>query len=153
MTEIERRSEEARAHIRATIMNEFCDVMHKTGLPPMTVMRLAAQAIGSIYREVADVHTGPTACSCGWHPCNGSDMELLSAALKSACQRCGSDDLRQMRVIGNAQLSSIFQLSAGISRHIQVDYSSLLRPELSSYCHAIYIFEIGRQLIDKYLRH
>ncbi len=103
MAEMERRSEEASAHIRATIMNEFCEVMHKTGLSPIAVMRLAAQAVGSIYREVADVHACPDGCPCGWRPHEVSDIEVLGAALAAACrQHRRSHDLRLMRVIGSA---------------------------------------------------
>jgi hypothetical protein len=32
MEEMKCRHELAQSHIRATIMNEFCEVMHKTGL-------------------------------------------------------------------------------------------------------------------------
>lgn len=54
--EIERRHDEAEAHIRATMMNELCEVMHRTDLPPMALLRLAARSVGSIYREMADAH-------------------------------------------------------------------------------------------------
>ncbi|WP_406873466.1 hypothetical protein WHT83_07725 [Aminobacter sp. P9b] len=102
LSENERRHEEAQAHIRATIMNEFCEVMRKTGLPPMVVMRLAAQAVGSIYRETADAHSGPAACPCGWCPREGTDVDVLCAALLAACTRRMGRDLRSMAIAGTA---------------------------------------------------
>lgn len=100
--EIEDCQEDAEAHIRATIMKEFCEVIQKTGLPPMAVMRLAALSLGSIYREVADAHSGCDPCPCGWRPHEGSDIDLLCTALLTACRRRCNDDLRQMRVAGTA---------------------------------------------------
>ncbi|WP_195176283.1 hypothetical protein [Mesorhizobium sp. INR15] len=100
--EVERRHEEAEAHIRKTIMNEFCEIMHKSGLPPMAVMRLAARSIGMIYREVADAHSGPEACPCGWRPNEVVDVEVLGMALMTACERCQVRDLRHMRIAGTA---------------------------------------------------
>jgi len=101
-TEAERRREEAEAHIRATIINELCQVMEKTGLPPMAVLRLAAQSVGSIYREMADAHGGINPCPCGWHPHHASDVETLNMALLRACERYRMHDLRQMRIAGTA---------------------------------------------------
>ena len=99
MAEIERRSEEASAHIRATIMNEFCEVMHKTGLSPIAVMRLAAQAVGSIYREVWPTFTlaPPVVLAAGVlmrRPTSRCSAWLLrrravSSALNMICGRCG----------------------------------------------------------------
>lgn len=90
--------EQARSHIRATIMNEFCEVMQKTGLAPIEVMRLAAEAVGVVYREVADAHSGPDACACGWRP-RESDVGLLCAALMSAY---GEHHLRSIQIAGTA---------------------------------------------------
>lgn len=100
--EDERRHEEAQAHIRATIMNEFCEVMRKTGLPPMVVMRLAAQAVGSIYRETSDAHSGPAACTCGWCPRQEADVDMLCSALLAACGRRSSRNLHLMPIAGTA---------------------------------------------------
>ena len=102
MMEIERRQEEAQAHIRATIMNEFCRVMNQSGLPPMAVMRLAAQPVGSIYREVAETHSGPNACPCNWRPNEQTDVDVLCTALLAAIRFKPVQDLRAMRPIGSA---------------------------------------------------
>ena len=100
--EIERRQNEAEAHIRATVMNELCEVMHKVGLPPMAVLHLAARSIGTIYREMADAHSGIDPCPCGWRPHPATDVEVLGMALMVACERRRSNDLRMMRMAGTA---------------------------------------------------
>lgn len=100
--EIERRHDEAEAHIRATVMNELCEVMRRAGLSPMAVLRLAARSIGTIYREMAEAHSGMDPCSCGWRPHPASDVELLGMALMTACEQRRAADLRLMRVADNA---------------------------------------------------
>ena len=99
---IERRYDEAEGHVRATVMNELCEVMHKCSLPPMAVLRLAARSIGMIYREMADAHSGIEPCSCGWQPHPATDVELLGMALMTACEQHRTVDLRLMRVAGSA---------------------------------------------------
>jgi hypothetical protein len=64
----------------------------------MEVMRLAAEAVGSIYRQV-DAHSGPDACSCGWRPQETDDVGVLCAALMSAY---GEHGLRNMQIAGTA---------------------------------------------------
>lgn len=100
--EVENRHAEAEAHIRATVMNEICEVMHRAGLPPMVVLRLAARSIGTIYREMAEAHTGIEPCPCGWRPDAASDMEVLRSALVAACDRRRTADLRLMQIAGRA---------------------------------------------------
>ncbi|WEX08227.1 hypothetical protein [Chelativorans sp. AA-79] len=100
--ETERRLEEAEAHIRTAMAKEFCHVMDKTGLPPMAVLRLAAQAVGSIYCEAADAHSGPRACPCGWCPHQPSDIEILGMALVTACRMRRAEDLASTPVAGTA---------------------------------------------------
>ena len=100
--EVERRHDEAEAHIRATVMNELCDVMHKANLPPMAVLRLAARSIGVIYREMADAHSGVDPCPCGWRPHEAAEIDMLVMALMTACQRRAGRDLRLMHVAGSA---------------------------------------------------
>lgn len=105
MTQIEdweRRQEQAREHIRATIMNEFCEVMRTSGLPPMVMMRLAAQSVGAVYREMAAAHSGADPCPCGWRPNETHDIELMSSALRTACKRTPGFDLVAMEVVGRA---------------------------------------------------
>ncbi|CAH1662319.1 hypothetical protein [Chelatococcus asaccharovorans] len=100
--DVENRRAEAEAHIRATVMNEICEVMHRAGLPPMAVLRLAARSIGTIYREMAEAHSGIDPCPCGWRPSPATDMEVLKSALATACHRRRTDDLRLMQIAGRA---------------------------------------------------
>lgn len=101
-TEIERRLDEAEAHIRARMMNELCEVMQRTNLPPMAMLRLAARSIGTIYREMADAHSGIDPCPCGWRPQEATEIEVLVRALVTAGERRHTDDLRLMRIAGSA---------------------------------------------------
>lgn len=103
MHEYERRQDQAREHIRATIMNEFCEIMRKTGLPPMAVMRLAAQSVGAVYRDVAASHRGIEPCPCGWQPVEASDIEVMISALRCAARPVApATGLAAMRAAGNA---------------------------------------------------
>lgn len=101
MLETTRRHEEAQAHIRTTIAEEFCRVVDMTGLPPLEILRLAAQAVGSIYGEAAEAHRGIDACPCGWRPQPAADIEMLAMALVTACRGSGQD-LGSMRIAGSA---------------------------------------------------
>lgn len=101
-TEVERRHDEAEAHIRATVMNEICEIMHRAGLPPMAVLRLEARSVGTIYREMAAAHSDIDPCPCGWRPHPATDVEMLGMALMTACEGHKSGDLRLMRAAGNA---------------------------------------------------
>lgn len=94
--------EAARAELRRSIVVAFCKVMNGSGLPPMTVMSLAAAAIGSIYREVADQHRSGGSCSCGWQPSPDADVEALQAALATATEAVPFFDLRIAQVAGRA---------------------------------------------------
>ncbi|MEO5325883.1 hypothetical protein PV773_21455 [Mesorhizobium sp. CC13] len=99
----DRRADEAEALLRTAVMNGFADAMRKSGLPPMVVLRLAARAVGSVYREAADAHAGPHACGCGWCPQEGTDIDLLCSALLSAsARRRHRRDLAAMQVAGRA---------------------------------------------------
>lgn len=100
--EVENRHAEAEAHIRAAMMNEICEVMHRAGLPPLAALRLVARSIGTIYREMAEAHSGIDPCPCGWRPNPKTDMEILSSALLAACERRRAVDLRLMPIAGRA---------------------------------------------------
>lgn len=47
----------------------------------MTVMTLAAAAVGAIYKEITDEHRRDGTCPCGWQPIPRADVEALQAAL------------------------------------------------------------------------
>jgi hypothetical protein len=95
-------SESAGAEMHRSIMTAFCDVLRATQLPPMTVMSLAASALGSVYREVADQHRSDDGCPCGWEPNLRADVEALQAALAATTQSAPSVDLRVMLAVGRA---------------------------------------------------
>lgn len=84
------------------MMNELCEVMHRSDLPPMALLRLAARSIGLIYREMADAHSGVDPCPCGWRPQEASEIDVLVMALLTACERRRGHDLRSMRIAGTA---------------------------------------------------
>lgn len=100
--DIERRHEEAEARIRTAVMNELCEVMHREGLPPVAVLRLAARSIGAIYRGMAAAHSSGRPCPCGWNPRPELEVELLAMALMTACRNGRRSDLSSMQVAGNA---------------------------------------------------
>ena len=95
-------SESASAEMHRSIMIAFCDVLRTTQLPPMTVMSLAASALGAVYKEVADQHRCDGGCTCGWQPSMQADIEALQAALASKIQAVPSADLRVMQAAGRA---------------------------------------------------
>src|SRR4029079_6410858 len=78
--------ESAGAEMHLSIMTAFCEVLRTTPLPPMTVVTLAASALGTIYREVADQHRPDGGCPCGWKPNLRADVEALQAALAATTQ-------------------------------------------------------------------
>ena len=95
-------SESAGAEMHRSIMMAFCDVLRTTRLPPMTVMSLAASALGAVYREVADQHRCDDGCPCGWKPDRRADVEALQAALAAKTQAVPSADLHVMQAVGRA---------------------------------------------------
>jgi hypothetical protein len=44
---------QASAHLSQSIRQAFCTTVNASGLPPMTVLKLAALALGMIYKEAA----------------------------------------------------------------------------------------------------
>jgi hypothetical protein len=92
----------------ATAMHRFimiafsANVLRITRLPPMTVMSLAASALGAVYKEVADQHRSDGGCTCGWKPNLRADVEALQAALASRMQTVPAADLRVMQGVGHA---------------------------------------------------
>jgi hypothetical protein len=83
-------------------MTAFCDVLHATQLPPMTVMNLAASALGAVYKEIADQHRSDGGCPCGWKPNLRADIEALQTALAATTKAVPSVDLRGMQAVGRA---------------------------------------------------
>lgn len=94
--------DEARAELRQAVMGAFCGVLHGTRLSPMTVLELAAEAVGSVYREVADAHLGDYPCPCGWHPSPAADLAALQASLALSVAPPPGIDLARAEVAGRA---------------------------------------------------
>jgi hypothetical protein len=94
-------TEAARAELHLSIMAAFCKVLHASRLPPMTLMPLAAAAIGSICKEVAVAHCCD-ACGCGWQPDPLADLKALQTALAAGTQVFPPSDLRTVQVAGRA---------------------------------------------------
>lgn len=94
--------ETARADIRQAVMTAFCAALHDTRLPPLTLLEWAAEAVGSVYREVADAHCGDQSCPCGWLPRLPTDLEALQAALALSAAPAPQPDLARMVVLGRA---------------------------------------------------
>ena len=94
--------ESAGAEMHRSIMTAFCEILRTTQLPPMTVMSLAASALGTVYREVADQHGSDGGCPCGWKPNLRADVEALQAALAAKTQAVPPADLRVMQAVGRA---------------------------------------------------
>ncbi|KRR02790.1 hypothetical protein CQ12_06855 [Bradyrhizobium jicamae] len=95
-------SESAGAEMHRSIMTAFCDVLRASQLPPMTVMKLAASALGAVYKEVADQHGTDGVCPCGWQPNRRTDIAVLQAALAASMEAVPSADLRVMQAVGRA---------------------------------------------------
>ncbi len=94
--------ETARAEIRHAVLTAFCVALRDTRLPPLTLLELAAGAVGSIYGEVADAHRGDRPCPCGWRPHFAADLEALQAALALSTAPVPAGDLARMPVLGRA---------------------------------------------------
>ncbi|MGO4285414.1 hypothetical protein AB4Y99_14470 [Bosea sp. TAB14] len=94
--------EAAGRDIREAMMAAFCAALQGTRLPPLALVELTAEALGSIYREVADAHCGNRPCPCGWQPCPAADLEALQAALKRGAALSRHPDLARMAVAGRA---------------------------------------------------
>lgn len=95
-------TEAARDALRRIVMTAFCNTLHDSQLPPMTVMRLAAEALGSIYREISDAHRNEEACPCGWRPSPEQDIETLIRALAQMARPAPVTDLRLVEAAGRA---------------------------------------------------
>ncbi|MBS4005552.1 MAG: hypothetical protein KGZ91_19450 [Afipia sp.] len=94
--------ETARAELHRAVMAAFCNTLHASLLPPMTVMALTAAAVGAIYRDIADEHRRDTVCPCGWQPSTSADVEALQSALASTVEVRPLADLAIVQVVGRA---------------------------------------------------
>jgi hypothetical protein len=100
--EVEAPLDNPRAALRQAVMSAFCGVLHGTRLSPMAVLELATEAIGSVYREVADAHLGDHPCPCGWKPSLAEDLAALQASLALSVAPPPGIDLARAEVAGRA---------------------------------------------------
>lgn len=96
------RVEAARAELRRAVMGAIGDAMRQAGVSPMSVLGLAAMAVGSIYQEMAQAHHGPGRCCCGWEPDAAADIEALQTVLAATAAPTPAASLLGMRAIGQA---------------------------------------------------
>ncbi len=87
--------------LEQTLMTAFCRSLDGSRLPPMTVMRMMAEALGSVYRQVAAAHRNQ-ACPCGWQPSLQSDVESLRATVGAAAEARPMANLDRMQTLGQA---------------------------------------------------
>lgn len=87
--------------LEQTLMTAFCRSLDGSRLPPMTVMRMMAEALGSVYRQVAAAHRSQ-ACPCEWQPSLDSDIESLQATVGVAAEARPKVNLDLMQTIGQA---------------------------------------------------
>lgn len=95
-------AEGLRAELRQALMAAFCNALHHSRLSPIAVMGLTAEAVGSIYREVAEAHRGESGCPCGWQPSVEADIAALQTALERAARSVPVTDLLLVRAAGRA---------------------------------------------------
>ena len=91
----------AQSYLDQAIMTTFCRVLDTSRLPPVTVLKMIARAIGVTYRDVAAAHHDGQ-CPCGWCPLPASDVEAMISSLEDAAAPKRVDDLLAMVVAGRA---------------------------------------------------
>lgn len=90
-----------RKQLDQVLLSTFCRTLDTSYLTPMTVLGAMAEALGSVYRQVADSHlTGE--CRCGWEPAILQDIERLQLALGQAAQPAPDQSLSTMQTLGRA---------------------------------------------------
>ena len=92
------------AAIRAALLASYAGSLASTRMSPLEALECMAAALGSIYREVADVHIHRDGCRCGWAPHEALDPVALEQAFTANAQsEDGSElfDLRSVMPVGH----------------------------------------------------
>ncbi|MBV5271028.1 MAG: hypothetical protein JZU55_15435 [Afipia sp.] len=89
------------ADLDRVLMMAFGRALDVSGLMPMAVMNVMANAFGTLYRQVAEQHQNQP-CPCGWQPTSAQDIELLKSALEAAAKWELADKLLTMPALGRA---------------------------------------------------
>ena len=92
----------AEAALEEALRRAFWQSLHRGPLPPMRALQMAAQVVGTLYRQMADGHEGPAACACGWEPEPDGDLIVLEANLAAAILQPPGRDLARMVAAGRA---------------------------------------------------
>jgi hypothetical protein len=90
-----------RADLDRMMMIAFGRALDVSGLMPMAVMNLMANAFGTLYRQVAEQHQSEQ-CPCGWQPTSVQDIELLKSAFETAAKWEPAETLLAMPARGRA---------------------------------------------------
>lgn len=88
--------------VRMLITRTFMEALRQTELAPMDVLEYAVTAIGLVYRDVAEAHTPPRWCPCGWQPDILRDIAILKSALAAAALPEMESNLARAEVVGHA---------------------------------------------------
>ena len=103
-TKKKRTKNEVRTRIQIAMMNEIGNAINDSDLSTMTVLEMAAAALGSIYREAANAHSDSNpACPCGWSADPVTEIETLARVLRtSSCHRHLIDEFEWIPIQGSA---------------------------------------------------
>ncbi|MEW6643400.1 MAG: hypothetical protein AB1586_23030 [Pseudomonadota bacterium] len=87
--------------LEQSLLTTFCRTLDGSRLPPMTVLRTMAEALGAVYRHAATAHLSQP-CPCGWAPTLEADVAALRAAISDAAKPCSAGELVWMEAVGRA---------------------------------------------------
>ena len=90
------------SELEEALRRAFWNTLHRTPLPAMQALAVAARTVGALYRQVAEGHEGPGGCTCGWEPEPDSDLIVLEANLAAALLKPREADLARMIAVGRA---------------------------------------------------
>ena len=84
------------------VLTIFCEALEVNQAPPLDVLEHLATALGRIYCEVAEAHTHPNGCPCGWKPSAYPDVHALQYAFARAALAGDTSSPALSPVIGHA---------------------------------------------------